>query len=145
MKAWHIQTATMAIALAIGGCTSAPPAPAAAPAVSYDGTYTGSVTLTDVGAGVAVAGCVTPPRLTVQVKNNTFTYVQPHPGATISEPGTPSGASETTTYMNTIAPNGSFSGQSEMAGTMSGVISGTHMSGQIEGLECVYTFTADRT
>ncbi len=143
MKAWHILTAIMAIAPAIGGCTPPPP-PMPAPTAAYDGTYTGKVTLTDVGAGVAVAGCVTPPNLTLQVKNNAFTYVQPHPGATVSEPGTPSGASETTTYMNTVAPNGSFNGQSEMAGTMGGVITGTHMTGQIEGLECVYTFTADR-
>ena len=136
MEAWRIGLATLATGLAIGGCTPQPPPPPAAPAVSYDGTYQGTVSLTNVGAGVPRAGCATTPQMVLQVKNNAFTYSQPHPNMT---------GVGTTTYTVTIAPNGSFSGQSQVTGTMSGTVSGTHMAGTIDGIECVYSFAADRS
>jgi hypothetical protein len=149
VKAWRIGLAASATglvlaALALGGCTPTPPAPPPpAPAVSYDGTYQGTVTLLNVGAGVPRIGCQTAPQIALTVKNNSFTYVQTHPQATISAPGFPT-TNATATYAVTVAPNGSFSGQSQLSGTMSGAITGTHMAGKIEGLECVYSFTADR-
>ncbi len=136
----------MATGLAIGGCTPTPPPPAppATPAVSYDGTYHGTVTLTDSGPGVPRIGCATAPQMTVQVTNNHFTYVQPHPKATVSAPGFQTTNADAD-YAATVAPNGNFSGQSQLAGTISGSIQGGHMTGTIEGLECVYSFSADRS
>jgi hypothetical protein len=144
VEAWRIGLATLATGLVLGGCTPPPPPPPPAPVVSYDGTYVGTVTLTGVGAGVPREGCVTNPGLTLQVKNNAFTYVQTHPNSNVTAPGMAT-VSATTTYTVAVAPNGSFTGQSEVAGTMSGTISGTHMSGMIEGIVCVYSFSADRT
>jgi hypothetical protein len=144
VKAWRIGLATLATGLALGGCAAPPPPPPPAPVVSYDGTYTGILTLTGVGAGVPREGCATSPQLALQVKNNAFTYVQAHPKANVSAPGMPT-VSATTTYTVAVAPNGTFSGQSEVSGTMTGAISGTHMTGTIEGIVCVYSFTADRT
>ncbi len=145
MEAWRIGLAALATGLALGGCaTPPPPAPAPAPAVSYDGTYTGTLTLAGVGAGVPREGCFTNPQITLQVKNNAFTYVQTHPKANVTAPGMAT-VSATTTYAVAVAPNGTFSGQSEVSGTMTGAISGPHMTGMIEGIVCVYSFTADRT
>ncbi len=145
MAGWRIGMATLATGLAIGGCTPPPPpAPPPKPTVSYDGTYTGTVTLVNVGAGVPRIGCAAPPQVTLQVKNNAFTYVQTHPKATIKAPGFPT-ESATTTYTVAIAQNGSFSGQSEVSGTMTGTITGGHMTASIEGIECVYSLAADRS
>jgi hypothetical protein len=131
MTAWRIGMATLATGLAIGGCTPAPPPPPPAPpAISYDGTYQGTVTLTNVGAGVPRIGCAAPPQMVVQVRNNAFTFVQPHP---------------TTTYTVSIAQNGTFNGLSEVSGQMMGTIAAGHMTGTIQGIECVYSFTANKS
>jgi hypothetical protein len=144
VKAWRIGLATLATGLALGGCAAPSSQPvSAAPAVSYDGTYTGALTLTGVGAGVPREGCATSPQMTLQVKNNAFTYVQPHPNSNVTAPGMPTVSA--TAYTVAVAPNGTFSGQSDVAGTMTGAITGTHMTGTIEGIVCVYSFTADRT
>jgi hypothetical protein len=144
VEAWRIGMATVAIGLAIGGCTpQPPPPPTPAPVVSFDGTYTGTVKLTGVGAGVPRAGCATNPQMVLQVSKNAFTYTQTHPKATVSAPGF-STINATATYTAAIAQDGSFTGQSQLAGTISGSIASGHMTGNIEGLECVYAFTADR-
>ncbi len=144
MKATRIGLATLVTGLALSACAPPPPPPPPAPVVSYDGTYNGTLTLSGVGAGVPQEGCATSPQLTVQVRNNAFTYVQPHPNSNVTAPGMPT-VSATTTYTVAVAPNGTFSGQSDVSGTMTGAISGTHMTGTIEGIVCVYSFTADRT
>ncbi len=143
MRIRRIGLATLATGLVLGGCTPPPPPPPPAPVVSYDGTYRGTVTLTGVGAGIPREGCVTDPKLVIQVSRNAFTYVQSHPKSDVTAPGVQP-VSATTTYSVKVAPNGSFSGQSEVAGSMTGTISGTHMAGTIEGIVCVYSFTADR-
>jgi len=139
--------AAMGLVLAGGGLAGcvprapAPPPPApAAPALSYDGTYRGTVRLSGLGAGVPAQGCATDPNIVLQVQNNAFTYSQPHPQAATSGPG----GSATVVYAVAIAPDGSFSGQSQVSGTMTGTVQGGHMSGTINGLECVYSFFADR-
>ena len=144
MKAWRIGLVTLATGLAISGCSSPPPPPPApAPVVSYDGTYTGTLTLTGVGAGVPRVGCAANPQFMVQVAQNAFSYAQPHPRATIKAPGFPT-TNATATYAAAVAQDGSFSGQSQLGGTIAGSIKGGHMTGNVEGLECVYTFAADR-
>jgi hypothetical protein len=143
-----MRSACVVIALAVAGCaaSSFTPVPAPtppAPSVSFDGTYQGSVALTGVGAGVPSVGCVTNPQVTLQVRNNAFTLSQAHPND--KGAGTAAETAETTTtYAVTIAPNGTFGGQSQVGGSVTGVISGTHMTGTIEGLVCVYSLTADR-
>jgi hypothetical protein len=144
VEAWRIGLAALATGLALSGCASPPPPPPAPPPVSYDGTYQGTVKLTGVGAGVPRVGCATNPKITFQVLNNAFTYVQTHPKSNVTAPGmTP--VSATTTYTVAIAQNGSFSGQSDVSGSMTGTIASGHMAGTIEGMVCVYSFTADRS
>jgi hypothetical protein len=137
-------SASLAIALAIGGCAApTPPRKPAAPAVSYDGMYHGTVAVTGVGAGVPPAGCATDPHIMLQVRNNAFTYSQAHPNDNGAGAAAET-AETTTTYSVAIAPDGRFSGQSQVGGSITGVVSGTHMVGTIEGLVCVYSLTADR-
>jgi hypothetical protein len=143
VEAWRIGLATLATGLALSGCAPPPPPPPPAPVVSYDGTYRGMVTLTDSGAGVPREGCITVPQIVLQVKNNAFTYTQVHPKANVTAPNMPIESADAI-YTVSIAPNGTFSGQSQLSGTISGVIAGTHMTGTIEGLVCVYSFSADR-
>ena len=142
MNAWRTGYLIAAGVLALSACApqkAAAPPMASAPATSYDGIYKGKVELAGLGAGVPAAGCATSPSITLQIQNNGFVYSQAHPNAATTGP-----ASATTTYTVAVAPDGSFSGQSQLSGTMSGTISGTHMSGTIDGLECVYSFSADR-
>lgn len=73
--------------------------------------------------------------MTVQVTGNKFGYAMPHPNT----PGNP-----TMVYSAAIAPDGSF--RSDIgSGVMTGRITGTHMTGLIDGSACVYSFTMDRT
>lgn len=163
MNAWRIGLAIMvtglgATGLGLTGCAPPlpppPPAPVAAPtgpAVSYDGTYRGTIKMTGTGAGVPIGGCNTSPRFTLQVANNAFTYQQPHPNERVSATGNPSVDpkinalnNSRAVYVATIAQNGTFSGQSQVAGTIAGSIVDGHMAGTIEGIVCVYAFTADR-
>jgi hypothetical protein len=124
-------------ATAIAGCTPAqsPPSSAVAPAaVSWDGTYRGTVQITGLGSGTQRQWCETDPQIVFQVSNNAFSYSQPHPNA----PDNP-----TPVYAATIASDGTF--RSALAnGTMIGHITGTHMSGEIDGAVCVYSFALDR-
>ena len=73
--------------------------------------------------------------MTVQVAGGKFSYAMPHPNA----PDNP-----TPVYPATIAPNGSF--RSDIStGVMTGQVSGSRMSGMIDGSVCVYSFTMDRS
>jgi hypothetical protein len=124
-------------ATTIVGCTPAqsPPPSAVAPAaVSWDGTYRGTVQITGLGSGTQRQWCETDPQIVFQVSNNAFSYAQPHPNA----PNNP-----TPVYAATIASDGTF--RSSLAnGTMTGRVAGTHMSGEIDGAVCVYSFALDR-
>jgi hypothetical protein len=119
--------------------------PPAAPraAVSYDGRYEGTMRVTG-GPGTASnpSLCGTPPRVSIEVRNNRFTLAVPHPDAE----ATPSLRDRATpTYDATIRPDGSITGMSNDTGaTMDGRVSGTRMNGQVYGLLCYYEFTALR-
>ena len=125
-------------ATTIVGCTPAqsPPPTAAAPAaaVSWDGTYRGTVQITGLGSGTLRQWCDTDPQIVFQVSHNAFSYAQPHPNA----PNNP-----TPVYAATIAPDGTFN-TTLASGTMRGRVTGTHMSGEIDGSVCVYSFALDR-
>jgi hypothetical protein len=126
--------------LAITGCSPPPPAvpgrsTAPPAAISWDGAYRGTIQITGLGSGIQREWCETDPRMTVQVTGNKFGYAMPHPNT----PGNP-----TMVYSAAIAPDGSF--RSDIGtGVMSGRVTGTHMSGLIDGSACVYSFTADRS
>ena len=110
-------------------------AAAPAPAVSWDGTYRGTVQITGLGSGMQRQWCETDPAMVVQVTGNSFTYSMPHPNA----PGNP-----TPVYPASIAPDGTF--HTEIgSGVMNGQVIGGHMSGTISGSACVYAFSMDRS
>jgi len=102
-------------------------------AKSWDGTYRGTIEITGLGSGMQRSWCETEPRMVVQVTNNTFRYEMPHPNA----PDNP-----TPIYVATIAPDGTFKGQIG-SGTMTGRVTGPHMSGTIDGSVCAYAFSMD--
>lgn len=140
--------------IALGGIAwgcSAPDTPstgdgtAARPmSVSYDGHYEGKVQFGGVASGGAPAECGIDPHLSLQVTNNSFVYVQAHPKIAGTAPSL-SRQSTTVTYNATIAPDGTITGDSgDVGGRLMGRLTGTHMSGQIFGLVCDYTFVADR-
>ncbi|HKM63472.1 MAG TPA: hypothetical protein VJY39_13385 [Acidisphaera sp.] len=138
-----VVTVRVAGCLALGalawGCSAPPPAPAPAPPVSYDGQYVGTVQLASGGPE-----CATNPHVSWQVSGNRFTYVQLHPKAAGTAPAL-TAQSTSATYAVTILPDGTITGDSgNLNGSISGRVTGTHMSGQISGLLCGYTFTADR-
>jgi len=106
-----------------------------APAVSWDGTYRGTIQITGLGSSVQRNWCETDPQMVVQVTGNSFTYAMPHPNV----PDDP-----TPVYSTTIAPNGVF--RSEIgSGVISDQVVGSHMFGIIDGSACVYAFSADRS
>ena len=125
--------------VALAGCASGPRtqsggAVAAAPVVSWDCTYRGTVQVTGLGSGMQRQWCETDPAMMVQVSGNAFTYAMPHPNA----PGNP-----TPLYPATIASDGTFRSQIG-SGIMSGRVIAGHMSGTIDGSACVHAFSMDR-
>lgn len=140
-------------AVAVWGCSRpAPPQPAtplatslaAPPAASYDGHYQGTVKVSAVSFGTDPQTCAVDPPFAMDVRNNAFVYVQPHPQIAGTAPGL-TAANTTTTYHGSIAPDGTVSGTSDIyGGTIAGHVAGTHMGGQISGVLCSYTFAADR-
>ena len=135
----HALTAVVAV-IAIAGCSPPPQSvssgsTAPPPAVSWDGAYSGTVQITGLGSGIQRQWCETDPQMAVQVSGNKFSYAMPHPNT----PGNP-----TMVYSSSIAPDGSF--RSDIGtGVMSGRVTGTQMTGLIDGSSCVYSFTMDRT
>jgi hypothetical protein len=116
----------------------------AVPAVSYDGHYEGTVTVSAVSSGTDPQTCAVAPQLALDVRNNTFVYVQPHPKIAGTAPGL-TAENTTVTYNASIAPDGTITGNSgKFTGTMAGQVTSTHMTGQISGVLCSYTFTAER-
>jgi hypothetical protein len=140
--------ACLAFCVTIGACTTQPAPKAtgstASSSMSFGGRYEGSVQVSGAAAGGTVRECATNPRLLLEVTNNAFTYVQPHPNVANTSPSLTEEAT-TATYKATISSNGSIQGNSgNLDGTIQGTVSGSHMSGTITGALCYYTFTADR-
>jgi hypothetical protein len=114
------------------------------PSTSFDGRYEGTVRVIGTAVGMKVQDCETTPRIAIDVRNNRFVYVQPHPNVATQVPELRE--KTTPTYRATISPNGTISGLSDQTGaTMTGRVSGTRMTGEVYGLLCYYSFTADRT
>jgi galactokinase len=137
---------TVILIAAVNGCApSAPPAvppPPAAPAVSFDGTYQGTIRLTASAVkGATSDWCDTPPTITLVVQNNAFAYVLYHPNVPAG-----SGFSSSPSFTVNIGPDGSFdafspNNQAEMTGSASG----SQISGKISGTGCGYAFSAQKS
>jgi hypothetical protein len=125
--------------LLVNGCgaVNQPPAaaPAAVPAFSFDGTYTGTIRLTSSGTSQNPRKpnwCGTPPQISLFVENNTFTY-------NLTRPKAPS-----LIFTAVVAPDGTISGSAaDGEATMFGLIAGGQISGQIAGTACNYAFAAE--
>jgi len=140
--------ACLALGVAAWGCSSPPPVSAdpgaaAEPLPSFDGRYQGVVQLAASGNGGWAFQCATDPRISLQVANNAFVYVQPHRNLEGTSPYLTAEVT-TTTYNGAITSDGTVRGTGTRNGTISGRLTGTHMSGEINGLLCHYTFTAER-
>jgi len=140
--------AAVALGGMLFGCAGQPPSGAGAapapPAVSFDGMYRGTVQNTGAGSGIDPKLCAVDPALSLQVSQGAFTYVQPHPAVVGTAPAL-TAAATTATYSATIAADGTISGTGgDGGGTMTGRVTGGHMAGQINGVLCYYSFSADR-
>jgi hypothetical protein len=134
----------LALAVAVAGCADqAPqPMPPPMPAISYDGTYTGTISVSDAAVGMKASDCATEPRFSVNVTGNQFSFPLPHPAVSANTPSLRKAA--TPVYNASIGPDGTIKGLSNDTNTpMSGRVTGTRMTGRIDGLLCNYTFTAD--
>ena len=139
-RVWRIGRTAMLLTVMLAGCAQAPStAPAAsAPAVSYDGHYSGTLTLTGVASGADRSWCEAPSQFAVEVVQNAFDYSFSLPNLA----NMPKSAAAH--YSATIARDGSFQGQSDMTGVILGKISGATMTGTLDGVGCAYKFTATR-
>jgi len=135
----------LGLALAASGCTNQAPQPMTAPAaaISYDGTYTGTLRVTGATTSVNPSDCATDPRFSVNVTGNQFSFPLRHPAALKATPSLRDAA--TPIYNASIAPDGTIKGISNDTNTvMDGRVAGTRMTGQVYGLLCYYAFAADR-
>jgi hypothetical protein len=140
------------LALAASGCANRAPQPTTPPAaaISYDGTYTGTLRVTGGSTSVNPSDCATDPRFSVNVAGNRFSFALPHPAAVGATPPLRDSATPVYTtspvYTASIAPDGTIKGLSNDTNTtMDGRVAGTRMAGQVYGLLCYYAFTADRS
>jgi hypothetical protein len=129
---------------ALAGC-AAPPPPAPAPTpVSYDGRYTGTLQILGAATGMNPQDCATDPRMAFEVKDNKFAFVVTHPRIAAATPDLR--GSVTIPYHATIAADGSITGISDQTNTtmLGSASGGNRLTGQIYGLLCYYSFTAQR-
>jgi hypothetical protein len=117
------------------------PMPPPAEAISYDGTYSGTLSMTGANAGMDSHNCATDPRFSVSVTGNQFSFPLPHPAAVKDTPSLRDSA--TPVYKASIGPDGTIKGFSNDINTI-GRAAGTRMTGQVYRLLCYYAFTADR-
>jgi hypothetical protein len=132
----HAALCVAVVTLAAGCVSPAPQAQHAAPAAatpSYDGLYEGRVEVTGASVGMNRRDCETDPRFAVEVRDNRFSIVQPHPRVATAVPTLRD--STTVVYDAAIRPDGTIVGLSSRTNaTMEGRVVGTRMSGQIHGL-----------
>jgi hypothetical protein len=137
-----VVVATVGLVAGISGCApSAPPPvpPPAAAAVSFDGTYQGTISLTSSALGGADSNwCDTPKAILLIVQNNAFSYTLSHPNV---PPG--SGFSSSPSFVANIGPDGSFDAYSpNNQAEIVGKVSGAQLTGKVNGTGCGYALSA---
>lgn len=131
---------TMVLLLIVAGCAGSmgtihSNAPPTASVTTFDGSYRTTIRVTSAAAAASGTNwCDTPGQPVITVANGQFSYAVPHPNV----PGT-----MTTSFLATLAQDGSFSGQA-IDGTISGQVRGSHMDGSLNGQGCIYAITGDR-
>jgi hypothetical protein len=135
----------IAMLLALAACSSKPSPPAAptpqAAFVSFDGIYRGRIRVISHTLGGANSNwCDTPKAISLSVQQNAFRYLLAHPNLPPDSDLSP------TIEVTSISPDGSFDGFPTNGGPeMVGRITGSRMEGEIHGLGCAYSFTAERS
>ena len=81
--------------------------------------------------------CDTPPAISLSIQNNEFSYVLAHPNL-------PPGPTYSATFEVAIALDGSFRVPRNGGPQMVGHVTGSHLEGEINGLGCGLSFTADK-
>ncbi len=133
---------SMAVISAISGCAGPmgelhQPPPGLAAVTAFDGSYHTTIRVSNSPATVAAqtqSWCDTPGQSVITVAGGQLAYTVPHPNL----PGTPAPIFEAT-----FAQDGSFLGQ-VINGTMSGRVTGSHITGKIDGQGCLYAFDGNR-
>jgi hypothetical protein len=136
MRTQLLTLVALTIACACSSPQPAPqPPPAAAPAGSFDGRYTGSISVTKAHNN----WCETSPTVSLSVQGNAFTW-------TLVRPNLPQGELYSPTFEVSVGPDGAFTvqGGNDKLTSLAGRIVGTHMTGEIEGKYCGYVFSAER-
>ena len=106
-----------------------------APVTAFDGSYQTTLRSTEsFGSKMVSAWCESPGQPVVTIANGAFTYAVPHPNV----PG-----NATPVFTARLSDDGSFSGQI-VAGTLIGHISGTQITGTIDGSACIYELSGAR-
>ena len=135
----------LGVVLALFGCAD-PPTPApqvVAPVTAFDGRWSGTMQLTGAASSVPQDSCNVPPRFSVDVRDGRFLLAQVHPLVGSTSPSLRGVSS--LDYTATISADGSFTGVADSTGaTLSGRIADGRMSGNIYGLLCYYSFSAQR-
>lgn len=141
--------AGLLMALAVAGCSvpSVPmpqgTIPAPATSAAFDGRYSGSLQVAGAATGLDPKACSPPPGIGFDVREGRFSLTVTHPEAGLTSPDLRQ--KSVVVYQVLIAPDGTVNGLAEATNTnLVGRVSGTRMTGRIDGLLCSYTFTADR-
>jgi hypothetical protein len=124
----------LGLALTASGCADHAPQSMAPPAaaISYDGTYTGTLRVTGAGGGMNQSNCATGPRFSVSVTGNQFSLPVSRPAMVKATPGLRDAA--TSIYNASIAPDGTIKGLSNDTNTvMDGRVAGARTTGQVCG------------
>jgi hypothetical protein len=105
----HVATG-LALGIALAGCADqAPqPMPPPMPAISYDGTYTGTISVSGAATSVNESECATDPRFSVNVADNQFSFPLPHRAVSRNTPSLRRAA--TPVYNASIGPEGTIKG-----------------------------------
>ena len=138
-RLWRTGRMGLVLAFTLAACGQKPPPPL--PPVVYDGQFSGSIHLTGVASGADKSWCEASPQFSVDIAQNAFTFTQQHPQ-------TPNGVG-VSTYLVTVARDGTFQGESNSTGLLTGKIDGAQMvgaqmTGNVDGIGCAYQFTATR-
>jgi hypothetical protein len=143
----HPKATAALLLLGLAGCTDLgaplpPPPPPPVPSAAFDGDYRGTVRVLGASTSMNTADCAVDSQLRFTVQDGRFGFVLKN----LAAGKTPSLRDvQSQTYAGAVFADGSMTGRSEATGaTMKGQVTGQRMTGEVYGLLCYYSFTADR-